>query len=61
MQHFKVRYSIRAGPDFIHFTGPGQIKAGFYSHIFEKKKLSGPCFIHNQNLRVDIEIVRVKN
>jgi hypothetical protein len=63
MQHFKVHYSIRGGPDFIHSTGPGRIKAGFYSLVFEKKKLAGarfyvckgraepwagPCFIHNR-------------
>jgi hypothetical protein len=47
MQHFKVHYSIRGGPGFIHFTGPDQIKAGFYSLIFDEKKLAGPCFIHN--------------
>jgi len=41
MQNFKVHYSIRGGPGFIHFTGPGRIKAGFYSLIFNKKKLAG--------------------
>jgi len=41
MQNFKVHYSLRGGPGFIHFTSPGRIKAGFYSLIFDKKKLSG--------------------
>jgi len=45
MQHFKVHYSIRGGPGFIHFTGPGRIKAGLYSLIFDKKKDPGPGFI----------------
>jgi len=44
MQHFKVHYSIRGGPDFIHSTGPGRIKAGFYSLIFEEKKIGGAGF-----------------
>jgi hypothetical protein len=46
MQHFKVHYSIRSGPGFIHFTGPGRIKAGFYSLIFDKKKSAGAGFMY---------------
>ncbi len=66
MQHFKVHYSKRGGPDFIHSTGPGRIKAGFYSLIFEEKigragfyvckdraePWAGPCFIHNRNYQL---------
>jgi len=47
MQHFKVHYSIRGGPGFIHFTGPDRIKAGFYSLIFDEKKIGrGPGFMY---------------
>ncbi len=33
MQHFKVQYSKRGGPGFIHFTGQGRII------IFDQKKI----------------------